>query len=172
MELKYIQRKFFSPQNAKGLINEKQVTTFWNWFSQVLTTIRFKRHAKPLWFNGVIYGLISKSDCNRLLSSQEPGTFIIRFSDSAAGCFAIAYSTDDKTEKVKHYLIKPDELGANKALPDFLKEKHQFTYIVRMDPDTGKLERYTKINAFGKLYKPEDSPNKVPKASGYVQNVT
>ncbi len=164
------------------------VTTFWAWFGQVLMTIRFKRHARPLWFNGyimpydedlltfyfsVIYGMVAKSDCNRLLAQEEPGTFMIRFSDSAPGCFAIAYSTDDPAEKVKHYLVKPDELSSNKALPDFLKEKHQFKWIVRKDPENGKLARYTKDNAFGQLYakKWEDS-NKAQKISGYVQNVS
>jgi hypothetical protein len=35
-------------------IQRQQVVAFWDWFGQVLTTIRFKRHVKALWSNGYL----------------------------------------------------------------------------------------------------------------------
>jgi len=37
--------------------------------------------------------------CNGLLKNEEVGTFIIRFSESYPGLFAIAYVDDDPYEK-------------------------------------------------------------------------
>jgi hypothetical protein len=53
-------------------------------------TIRFKRHVNSLWFHGLIYGFITKEECKAALAGEEIGTFLIRFSESYAGQFAIA----------------------------------------------------------------------------------
>ena len=58
-----------------------------------------------------MYGLIDKKACVRVLNTEDIGTFIIRFSDSTPGSFAVAYVTDDPKERVKHYLIKPEDVG-------------------------------------------------------------
>ncbi len=39
----------------------------------------------------LIYGLISKEECSAVLSKHKEGTFLIRFSESIPGAFAIAY---------------------------------------------------------------------------------
>ncbi len=43
-----------------------------------------------------------------------------------AGLFAVAYVSDDPNERVKHYLVKHEDISSNKTLPDFLREKPQF----------------------------------------------
>jgi len=166
-ELNFIHQKFFLDQIK---VTRKQVEDFWGWFGQVMITVRFKRNVKPLWFNGVIYGFISKGECRNLLISEEPGTFIIRFSDSVAGSFAIAYSTDDPQDRVKHYLIKPEDIGSNKTLPDFLRERNQFKCLIKIDPINGSLNKKTKDEALSSLYtkRPESRVDKL----GYVQTVT
>mmetsp|Transcript_1183 Transcript_1183/g.1612 ORF Transcript_1183/g.1612 Transcript_1183/m.1612 type:complete len:605 (+) Transcript_1183:108-1922(+) len=144
-EYKYIHEKFFD--NAPKLTKDK-ANIFWAWFGHVLTTIRFKRHIKTMWSAGFIYGLINKKDCAKLLSNQEPGVFLIRFSDSIAGSFAIAYTTNDNNERVKHYLVKPEDIGANKSLPEFLKERKEFKTILALDLQHQKLLKLKKDEAF------------------------
>jgi len=58
------------------------------------------------------------------LRDHRTGTFIIRFSDSLPGSFAVAYKADDTgPDRVRHYLIKPEEISNTKSLPDFLRDK-------------------------------------------------
>jgi len=63
---------------------------------------------------GLIYGLISRDECDRLLQMQNaaPGSFLIRFSDSCAGQFVVVYVNEISpvcgrpTTEVKHYLLQ------------------------------------------------------------------
>jgi len=166
-ELLYIQDRFFE---NKSKISKDHAKKCWEWLGQVLTTIRFKRHIRTLWFEGLIYGLVSKKDCNRILKKEPPGTFMIRFSDSVPGSFAVAYSTEDTTNRIKHYLVKPEDLGANKALPDFLGEKRIFETLVQLNLKTGTAQKMDKNLAFStyysRRYKSEEKP-----ITGYVQNL-
>lgn len=154
--------------NAERITKEK-AKPFWEWFGPVLTTIRFKRHIRTLWFEGLVYGLISKRECNRMLKGESVGTFIIRFSDSVAGSFAVAYATADVVNSVKHYLVKPEDIGSNKALPDFLSEKKIFSTIIRYRPQTGESVKAPKEESF-KVYFSKRGRTK-PNPQGYVQNL-
>jgi hypothetical protein len=71
----------------------------------------------------VIYGLVTKKECNKLLATEEPGTFIIRFSDSVGGSLAVAYATDDIKDRVKHYLIKPEGI--------YYSQMYETAYCIR-----------------------------------------
>jgi len=169
-ELLYIQERFFE---NKSKITNKEAAKCWNWLGQVLTTIRFKRHIRTLWFDGLVYGLISKKECNRILRKEENGTFLIRFSDSVPGSFAVAYATDDMTNRIKHYLVKPEDIGANKALPDFLREKKLFHTLVQLDLANGSVRKLNKEAAFQNFYSKKYGNKPQPEADthGYVQNL-
>eukprot|EP01114_Cavostelium_apophysatum_P017110 TRINITY_DN5006_c0_g1_i1.p1 TRINITY_DN5006_c0_g1~~TRINITY_DN5006_c0_g1_i1.p1 ORF type:complete len:657 (-),score=188.01 TRINITY_DN5006_c0_g1_i1:30-2000(-) len=170
-EFNYIHFKFFE---NKSRVSKKEAKVFWDWFGHVLTTIRFKRHIKTLWFNGLIYGLVTKKDCHRILKNEQPGAFLIRFSDSVAGSFAVAY-TDDSAEKVKHYLIKPEDIGANKTLPAFLREKHHFKNLVHFNYAKMKIFRTDKRSAFKEFFaqpvKKKGHNNADLSKLGYVQDL-
>jgi hypothetical protein len=45
---------------------------------------------------------------------------------------------------VKHYLVKNDDLGANKTLPDFLQQCDYFQYILKVDVQTAEITRMSK----------------------------
>jgi hypothetical protein len=80
------------------------------------------------------------------------GTFLIRFSESVPGAFAVAYVTTDQREKVKHFLVyailfviyilveliflsfcrKPKDLGHNRTLPDYLREHDEFALLAKL----------------------------------------
>jgi hypothetical protein len=122
-----------------------------------------------MWKNGLIFGLISKKSCQDYLASAESGSFIVRFSDSAAGSFAIAYADDKEKDRVKHYLVKTEDLGTNKTLPDFLKEKNTFKQVGMVNVKQGTLafgDKDDELSVFYTKRKVLDQPTK-----GYVQNL-
>jgi len=144
----YIHSKFFGTKS----INQQQANQFWNFFGPVICTLRFKRHINSLWFTGLIFGFITKEECNAALLTQDLGTFMIRFSESYPGLFAIAYVAEDPYERVKHYLVKPEDISSNKTLPDFLREKPQFQYIYQLEMPNGVMRRFARDVVFGPYY--------------------
>jgi len=96
-------------------------------------------------FHRLLYGFMGREDVNAALFNQEPGTFIIRFSERFAGQFAIAYIGNEAPNKIKHYLVQPnDTAAAKKTLPDFLDECRQFTKLLVLSYDA--FERPTFID--------------------------
>lgn len=157
----YIHHRYF---NGSGLVNQQQVLDFWVWFGGLVQTLRFKRHINSLWFDGLIFGIISKEQCNKELNQHEVGTFLIRFSETFPGLFAVAYVSDDPFERVKHYLVKPEDTGSQKTLPDFLREKPQFQYLLKLNVGEGTLTRFPKDTALSQYY----SKDRILKPAGYV----
>jgi EF-hand fold domain/STATa Immunoglobulin-like domain/SH2 domain/Dictyostelium STAT, coiled coil len=148
-------------------VNQEQAREFWGWFGPIVQTLRFKRHINSLWFDGLIYGVISKEQCNRELLAHTEGTFLIRFSETYPGLFAVAYVSDDPEERIKHYLVKPEDTGSQKTLPDFLREKAQFRALLKVDPSTGELTRYSKDAALQPYY----SKDRLIHPNGYVRQL-
>eukprot|EP01119_Soliformovum_irregulare_P022311 TRINITY_DN7615_c0_g1_i1.p1 TRINITY_DN7615_c0_g1~~TRINITY_DN7615_c0_g1_i1.p1 ORF type:complete len:589 (+),score=152.54 TRINITY_DN7615_c0_g1_i1:64-1830(+) len=169
-ELEHLHRRFFG---GRDRLTRDEVKAFWSWFGSVLTTLRFKRHIKVLWLKGLIYGMIAKSDCHKILKDEDSGTFLLRFSDSNPGSFAVAYCTDDPSQKIKHYLVKPEDIGTNKSLPDFLKEKGMFKTIVVYNVQNGTSQKQLKTSALDHFYSNSKKTGKqqIPEASGYVQQL-
>ena len=64
--------------------------TFWDWFLKIL--ILTQCHLASLWREGHVKGFILKDEAENMLKNQLPGTFLLRFSDSALGGITIAYS--------------------------------------------------------------------------------
>lgn len=158
-ELNYIHQRFFESSDQ---VSEKQVTNFWNWFGQCLQTIRFKRYIANMWNSGIIFGFMTKDECNRVLAGQGLGTFLIRFSESLPGLFGVAYVSDDSKERIKHCLIKNEDIGSNKSLAEFLRDKDQFQLLLRMDTqelkDIGKIRRMPKDVALQNYYSKKKLP--------------
>uniref|UniRef100_A0A8C7VJF6 Signal transducer and activator of transcription n=1 Tax=Oncorhynchus mykiss TaxID=8022 RepID=A0A8C7VJF6_ONCMY len=61
-------------------VNEKSFP-FWLWIEGILDLI--KRHLLCLWNDGCIMGFVSKEREKALLKDKEPGTFLLRFSESS-----------------------------------------------------------------------------------------
>uniref|UniRef100_A0A674CN96 Signal transducer and activator of transcription n=1 Tax=Salmo trutta TaxID=8032 RepID=A0A674CN96_SALTR len=61
-------------------VNEKSFP-FWLWIDGILDLI--KRHLLCLWNDGCIMGFVSKEREKALLKDKEPGTFLLRFSESS-----------------------------------------------------------------------------------------
>lgn len=106
---------------------------FWEWFGAALEKIRHQKNLCPLWLKGYIYGFISKVDSEKLLSSFEEGSFLIRLSDRFPGKYACAYVYDGT---VHHSLIKDTDVAGNKrTLVDFLHEIDHVRTIIQVRCD-------------------------------------
>ena len=80
-------------------------------FTSLISTLNFQsRYVQPHWNQTTIEGFISKSECQSLLLSKGPGTFMLRFSDSKLGGISTAYAArnEDGSIEVKH--LEPDTL--------------------------------------------------------------
>mmetsp|Transcript_19777 Transcript_19777/g.27602 ORF Transcript_19777/g.27602 Transcript_19777/m.27602 type:complete len:637 (+) Transcript_19777:181-2091(+) len=133
---KYDLNFFHSKLENKPHIGQKDFEEFWDWFGKAVQKIRYQRHIGSLWQTGMLYGFMGRDEVNAALKDQEPGTFILRFSERHAGQFAIAYIGHEHPPRIKHYLVQPnDTAAAKKTLPDFLEEHRQFLYILILTID-------------------------------------
>ncbi|XP_020717386.1 signal transducer and transcription activator isoform X1 [Ceratitis capitata] len=76
-------------QIARDKIPPEHKFTFWEWFYGVKKLTR--EYFKETWMSGHVVGFISKNEAKRILSLEENGTFLIRFSDSVIGGITVAY---------------------------------------------------------------------------------
>ena len=120
-----------------------------------------------MWFSGQIFGFGGKETCNEILSQEtQVGTFLIRFSESNPGLFGVAFISDDPNDRIKHYLIKHEDTGANKTLPDFLRNKPQFKFLLQFNFEDLTLQKIEKDIAFQEYYSKQKKIE--PKDNGYV----
>ncbi|XP_063067561.1 signal transducer and activator of transcription 1-like [Engraulis encrasicolus] len=150
-----------------------QKFTFWLWIDGILDLT--KRHLLSLWNDGYIMGFVSKERSKELLRDRQPGTFLLRFSESnqdgAITCSWVEHtrSVEPHVRSVEPYTKK--ELSAV-TLPDIIQNylfmapenipEHPLRFLY---PDIPK------DTAFNKYYKPKDKPvaPSVRPADGYVK---
>uniref|UniRef100_A0A4W5NUB0 Signal transducer and activator of transcription n=1 Tax=Hucho hucho TaxID=62062 RepID=A0A4W5NUB0_9TELE len=97
-------------------VNEKSFP-FWLWIEGILDLI--KRHLLCLWNDGCIMGFVSKEREKALLKDKEPGTFLLRFSESSReGAITFTWVEDVHFHAVEPYTKK--ELAAV-SFPDILR---------------------------------------------------
>jgi len=159
-ELQYIHSRF----GYRATLTKDSTDKFWNYFGAVMLNIHFKRRVYDMWKEGLVYGFISKEQCAAVLTNQKEGTFLIRFSESIPGAFAIAYVSDSPTDKIRHYLVEAKELGANKTLPEYVSERAIFTHIMKLTPATQELEVVSKEVALAEYC----SVKRTPIITGYL----
>eukprot|EP01112_Ceratiomyxa_fruticulosa_P000033 TRINITY_DN0_c7_g1_i1.p1 TRINITY_DN0_c7_g1~~TRINITY_DN0_c7_g1_i1.p1 ORF type:complete len:749 (-),score=149.09 TRINITY_DN0_c7_g1_i1:247-2493(-) len=139
-ELIYIHQNFFG---GKPMVSQQSFDSFWAWFGKNLQKLRYQRHVCSMWQSGLIYGFISRHAVDEALRNEDPGTFLMRFSERHAGLFAVGYKIDDPDpeKRVRHYLVRPDDTaGAKKTLPDFLADCPLFSRILQLTIDSATGE--------------------------------
>lgn len=156
-DFSYFYDRFF----GTTMVNLMQASKFYAWFIPAMQRICFKRHVRPMWVSGLIFGFIDKQKCNRTLADFAEGTFLLRFSESSPGLFAIAYVSDDLHDRVKHYLVKADDIR-ELTLADFIRGKPQWIHLLRVDPKTSQLSRSHKEEVLSRFF----SDASLPKKSG------
>jgi len=166
-DFEYLRDKFFP---GETVINQKGYDNFWTWFGKGVQKLRYQRHICPLWQTGLIYGFLTREAVEETLMNEEVGTFLIRFAERHPGLFAVGYKTDepDINKSVRHYLIRPEDTGTKKTLPDFLADCSAFLYLLQVTPeiDNGKpkLRKFSRDVALQPYYSKKQS---VTNAQGY-----
>ena len=147
---------------SRATVSAEAWEPFWAWFGPHLMGLRHSRLLLTLWCRGCVMGFISKRAAESLLAGRAPGTFLLRFSERAAGSFAVAYVKQGKAggpPTVKHYLLRPGDVAPpQRSLADFLGAQGYFAFLLQALPDaagsadTVRWRLVHKDEAFGPFY--------------------
>eukprot|EP00063_Salmo_salar_P053676 XP_014028511.1 PREDICTED: signal transducer and activator of transcription 1-alpha/beta-like isoform X1 [Salmo salar] len=85
-------------------VNEKSFP-FWLWIDGILDLI--KRHLLCLWNDGCIMGFVSKEREKALLKDKEPGTFLLRFSESSQEGAVTFTWVEHRNDGVHFHTVEP-----------------------------------------------------------------
>ncbi|NXK91267.1 STAT1 protein, partial [Formicarius rufipectus] len=135
-------------------INDKTFP-FWLWIEGILELI--KKHLLCLWNDGCIMGFISKERERALLKDQNPGTFLLRFSESSReGAITFTWVEGSQNGKsLQFHSVEPytkKELSAV-TFPDIIRNyKVMAAENIPENPLRFLYPDIPKDNAFGKYY--------------------
>ncbi|NP_001371819.1 signal transducer and activator of transcription 1-alpha/beta isoform 11 [Homo sapiens] len=161
---------------CKENINDKNFP-FWLWIESILELI--KKHLLPLWNDGCIMGFISKERERALLKDQQPGTFLLRFSESSREG-AITFTWVERSQnggEPDFHAVEPytkKELSAV-TFPDIIRNyKVMAAENIPENPLKYLYPNIDKDHAFGKYYsRPKEAPEPMeldgPKGTGYIK---
>ncbi|NXM06630.1 STAT1 protein, partial [Tyrannus savana] len=161
---------------CKENINDKNFP-FWLWIEGILELI--KKHLLCLWNDGCIMGFISKERERALLKDQNPGTFLLRFSESSReGAITFTWVEGSQNGKsLQFHSVEPytkKELSAV-TFPDIIRNyKVMAAENIPENPLRFLYPDIPKDNAFGKYYsRPKEAPEPMdldgPKGNGYIK---
>ncbi|KAK7832171.1 hypothetical protein U0070_015318 [Myodes glareolus] len=157
-------------------INDKNFS-FWPWIDTILELI--KKHLLCLWNDGCIMGFISKERERALLKDQQPGTFLLRFSESSREG-AITFTWVERSQnggEPDFHAVEPytkKELSAV-TFPDIIRNyKVMAAENIPENPLKYLYPNIDKDHAFGKYYsRPKEAPEPMelddPKRTGYIK---
>mmetsp|Transcript_19515 Transcript_19515/g.33545 ORF Transcript_19515/g.33545 Transcript_19515/m.33545 type:complete len:693 (-) Transcript_19515:198-2276(-) len=161
-DLAYLHRKL----DNKLQIERSQWKEFWKWLEEGFRKIRFAKHLCDMWVDGLIAGFLNRTDVEALLADQIAGSFIVRLSDSSSGLFVISFVHEDEGEnKIKHYLVTPEDTSTKKSLAEFMRLHPRLVYLLQVSCDstngTRTVTRVLKDTALHKFYS-KTAPVQVP----------
>ncbi|MFT7807976.1 Signal transducer and activator of transcription 4-like [Arapaima gigas] len=150
------------PSRVSGRIPQENIPgkqfSFWMWLDSILELI--KKHLLPVWIDGYIMGFVSKETERALLKEKEPGTFLLRFSESHLGGITFTWVEQAENGEAKFNSVEPYTKSRLSALPfaDIIRD-----YKVISDgnvPENPLKFLYPDIpkdEAFGKHYNSQQS---------------
>uniref|UniRef100_A0A4W4HKB1 Signal transducer and activator of transcription n=1 Tax=Electrophorus electricus TaxID=8005 RepID=A0A4W4HKB1_ELEEL len=130
--------------------------SFWLWLDSILELI--KKHLLPVWIDGYIMGFVSKEMERVLLKDKEPGTFLLRFSESHLGGITFTWVEQENGE-AKFISVEPYTKSRLSALPiaDIIRDyKVIADGIVPENPLKFLYPDIPKDEAFGKHYNSDE----------------
>uniref|UniRef100_A0A8C7T9I0 Signal transducer and activator of transcription n=1 Tax=Oncorhynchus mykiss TaxID=8022 RepID=A0A8C7T9I0_ONCMY len=136
--------------------------SFWMWLDSILELI--KKHLLPIWNDNCIMGFVSKETERARLKDKEPGTFLLRFSESHLGGITFTWVEQSDSGEAKFISVEPYTKSRLSALPfaDIIRD-----YKVIADgevPENPLKFLYPDIpkdEAFGRLYNSQQSKVRV-----------
>uniref|UniRef100_A0A8C7H038 Signal transducer and activator of transcription n=1 Tax=Oncorhynchus kisutch TaxID=8019 RepID=A0A8C7H038_ONCKI len=144
--------------NPNGLIPWtkfcKKSFPFWLWIEGILDLI--KRHLLCLWNDGCIMGFVSKEREKALLKDKEPGTFLLRFSESSRegaitftwvegsnnGVYVHFHAVEPYTKKELAAISFPDILRNYKVMAAENIPENPLLYLYPNIPKESAFTRY------------------------------
>ncbi|KAM7380882.1 hypothetical protein PAMP_004152 [Pampus punctatissimus] len=145
----------FSKENIAG-----KPFSFWMWLDSILELI--KKHLLPVWNENYIMGFVSKEMERTLLKDREPGTFLLRFSESHLGGITFTWVEHKDNGDVKFNSVEPYTKSRLSALPfaDIIRDYKVISDgVVPENPLKFLYPDIPKDEAFGRLY--NSQPSKV-----------
>uniref|UniRef100_A0AAX7TN76 Signal transducer and activator of transcription n=1 Tax=Astatotilapia calliptera TaxID=8154 RepID=A0AAX7TN76_ASTCA len=145
----------FSKENIPG-----KPFSFWMWLDSILELI--KKHLLPVWNENYIMGFVSKEMERALLKDKEPGTFLLRFSESHLGGITFTWVEHGDNGEVKFNSVEPYTKNRLSALPfaDIIRDYKVISDgVVPENPLKFLYPDIPKDEAFGRLY--NSQPSKV-----------
>lgn len=145
----------FSKENIPG-----KPFSFWLWLDSILELI--KKHLLPVWNENYIMGFVSKEMERALLKDKEPGTFLLRFSESHLGGITFTWVEHGDNGEVKFNSVEPYTKNRLSALPfaDIIRDYKVISDgVVPENPLKFLYPDIPKDEAFGRLY--NSQPSKV-----------
>ncbi|XP_041857337.1 signal transducer and activator of transcription 4-like isoform X2 [Melanotaenia boesemani] len=145
----------FSKENILG-----KPFSFWMWLDSILELI--KKHLQPVWSENYIMGFVSKEMERALLKDKEPGTFLLRFSESHLGGITFTWVEHSDSGDVKFNSVEPYTKNALSSLPfaDIIRDYKVISDgVVPENPLKFLYPDIPKDEAFGRLY--NSQPSKV-----------
>ncbi|CAB1346703.1 unnamed protein product [Coregonus sp. 'balchen'] len=136
--------------------------SFWMWLDYILELI--KKHLLPIWNDNCIMGFVSKETERARLKDKEPGTFLLRFSESHLGGITFTWVEQSDSGEAKFISVEPYTKSRLSALPfaDIIRD-----YKVIADgevPENPLKFLYPdkpKDEAFGRHYNSQQSKGKI-----------
>uniref|UniRef100_A0A672FXD0 Signal transducer and activator of transcription n=1 Tax=Salarias fasciatus TaxID=181472 RepID=A0A672FXD0_SALFA len=143
----------FSKENIPG-----KPFSFWLWLDFILELI--KKHLMPVWNENYIMGFVSKETERALLKDREPGTFLLRFSESHLGGITFTWVERGMDGEVKFNSVEPYTKNRLTALPfaDIIRDYKVISDgVVPENPLKFLYPDIPKDEAFGRLYNSQPS---------------
>ncbi|KAM9851268.1 signal transducer and activator of transcription 4 isoform 2-T2 [Aulostomus maculatus] len=145
----------FSKENIPG-----KPFSFWTWLDSILELI--KKHLLPVWNENYIMGFVSKDLERSLLKDREPGTFLLRFSESHLGGITFTWVEHNENGDMKLNSVEPYTKSRLNALPfpDIIRDYKVISHgVAPENPLKFLYPNIPKDEAFGRLY--NSQPSKV-----------
>uniref|UniRef100_A0A8D3DEQ7 Signal transducer and activator of transcription n=1 Tax=Scophthalmus maximus TaxID=52904 RepID=A0A8D3DEQ7_SCOMX len=136
--------------------------SFWMWLDSILELI--KKHLLPVWNENYIMGFVSKEMERTLLKDRQPGTFLLRFSESHLGGITFTWVEHSDNGDVKFNSVEPYTKNRLSALPfaDIIRDYKVISDgFVPENPLKFLYPDIPKDEAFGRLYNSHFSPSLV-----------
>uniref|UniRef100_A0A1A8DJ61 Signal transducer and activator of transcription 4 n=1 Tax=Nothobranchius kadleci TaxID=1051664 RepID=A0A1A8DJ61_NOTKA len=143
----------FAKENIPG-----KPFSFWMWLDSILELI--KKHLLPVWNENYIMGFVSKEMERVLLKDREPGTFLLRFSESHLGGITFTWVEHSENGEVKFNSVEPYTKNRLSALPfaDIIRDYKVISDgVVPENPLKFLYPDIPKDEAFGRLYNSQPS---------------
>jgi hypothetical protein len=137
----FLTSKLGKPFQMQENLTGKDFDRFWEWFGPILQKMHHHKIYVQLWMTGLLWGFISTTDAQKMLSYREPGTFLLRWVDHCDGRLAVSYKAE---QEVKHFDIDTKELSGQNCIARLIRDNRVLSKFLRIQVSSD-FERTTSI---------------------------